>query len=178
MAKSNQNSHRNWKAVLVEPFKQLKLGIYVLGITALFVFILGFLFLKAFWQQYQHIMEIFAVARFEDQLHLVTNDVFYRNALMIGMFLIAFMIVMLAVVFRITHRYYGPLVSIQRFVEGVSQGDYTRRVILRKSDELQDLALCLNKMADELERRHGSTQSAGAGDEKKAKSSSSEDLVS
>lgn len=144
---------------MIDPFKQLKLGVYVAVITILFVIMLSFLFLKAFWQQYQQIMEIFAVARLEDQLVLVTNEVFYRNALTIGVFLLGFIGVMLAVVFRVTHRYYGPLVAVQRFVEGVSQGEYTRRVILRKDDELQELAQSLNHMAEQLEKRHPGKES-------------------
>jgi len=154
--KSHQVSNRNWRAVVIEPFKQLKLGIYVVGITILFVVILSFLFLKAFWQQYQQIMEIFSVARFEDQLLLVTNEVFYRNGLTIGLFLLGFIAVMLVVVFRVTHRYYGPLIAVERFVEGITHGDYSRRVILRKGDELQELAESLNQMAKELEGRHSS----------------------
>lgn len=155
--KSNfgQSPHRNWRAVLIEPFKQLKLGAYVIAITIVFVVLLGLLFIKAFWEQYQQIMEIFAVTRPQEQLQLVTNDIFFRNAWTIGLFLLCFLVAMLTVVIRVTHRYYGPLVAIHRFVQAMTQGDYSRRVMLRRQDELHELADHLNCMAEALERRHG-----------------------
>ena len=49
--------------------------------------------------------------------------------------------------------YYGPLVSC-KFMDGISKGDYSQRLVLRKGDELQQLANDLNQMAVNLEKRH------------------------
>jgi nitrate/nitrite-specific signal transduction histidine kinase len=73
----------------------------------------------------------------------------------LGFLLFSFVATLFFVVFRSTHKYYGPLVSIDRFVKRVAQGDYTARVVIRRKDELQDLAQSLNNLAEELERRHG-----------------------
>lgn len=54
----------------------------------------------------------------------------------------------------ITHRFYGPVVQIRQFTKKISEGDYSARLKLRHSDELQDLAVDLNEMAVNLEGRH------------------------
>ena len=58
-------------------------------------------------------------------------------------------------VFKLTHRYYGPLVSIERFIDEVARGKYKNRVKIRQNDELQRLANRLNDMANSLDKRHG-----------------------
>ena len=99
-------------------------------------------------------MDIFSVSSVEGQVELVTNRIFIENALGIGAFVLVFLAVMLAVLLKMTHRYYGPIIAISRLVDSITEGDYSRRVVLRKDDELQELALKLNKMAEVLEKRH------------------------
>ncbi|SMF14371.1 HAMP domain-containing protein [Pseudobacteriovorax antillogorgiicola] len=147
--------NRNLKAVLIEPFKQMKLGIYVIAVSLTFTALTALVFLNAFFEQYQHVMEMFQIVDPKNQYEMVTNDVFYKNAVRIGILLVSFIVVTLSVVFHVTHKYYGPLVSINRFVDGVTKGDYSQRVVIRRGDELQDLAHSLNKMAETLQKRHG-----------------------
>ena len=151
---SAERAKRNFKSTLIEPFRQIKFGIYVIGASILFVLIVAAMFLMAFYQQYQHVMTLFNITEVKDQMELVTNDIFYRNALEIGLMLIAFIVGMFVLVFKLTHRYYGPLVSIERFVEDMTKGAYSKRVKIRNKDELQRLAELLNLMADALEKRH------------------------
>ena len=66
---------------------------------------------------------------------------------------LVYIVLLFFTVFRLTHRYYGPLVSIERFVGDIANGDYSRRVTIRKRDELQSLVKKLNHMADELEKK-------------------------
>ena len=145
---------RNPKSTLVEPFKQIKFGLYVISISIAFLCIAAWLFVSAFTQQYQHVMEIFSVVDPNQQWALVTNDVFYSNAKKLGLLFFAYLAILFTVVFRMTHRYYGPLVSIERFVHQMIDGDYRRRVVIRKGDELQKLANLLNTMAAVLEKKH------------------------
>ncbi len=145
---------RTVKSVVIEPFKQIKLGIYVMAISVAFLVLASLLFVLAFAEQYQHVMDIFKIVDPEQKWELVTNRVFYMNALKLGGLFVAYLVILFAVVFRMTHRYYGPLVSIERFVSQISEGDYSRRVIIRRGDELQRLASQLNTMAARLERRH------------------------
>jgi HAMP domain-containing protein len=152
---------RNLSSLVIEPFKQIKLGLYVMGIAVAFVGICAFMFITAFTEQYQHVMGIFNVVDPNLKWELVTNDVFYTNAIRIGVLFVAFISTLFFVVFRITHRYYGPLVSIERFVDQFSRGEYHRRCKIREKDELHSLVTKLNAMAEAIERRHGSMATTG-----------------
>lgn len=57
---------------------------------------------------------------------------------------------------RITHRFLGPQVPMQRHVRALIDGDYGSQCHLRKGDELQELSESLNELAEALQRRHGS----------------------
>ena len=146
---------RNLWSLLIEPFKQIKFGMYVISLSLAFVVICAAMFVSAFRDQYQHVMKIFNVVDESAKWTLVVNDIFIRNAIIIGVVFVAYLGALLGVVFRLTHRYYGPLVSIERFVENVTAGNYDKRAKIRDKDELQRLVGKLNTMAEMLESRHG-----------------------
>ncbi len=50
-----------------------------------------------------------------------------------------------------SHRIAGPVFHMIRFLGSVTNGDYSKRLHLRKKDELQDLAEAINKLVDKLE---------------------------
>jgi len=50
-----------------------------------------------------------------------------------------------------SHKIAGPVFRMVRFLNNVAEGDYTKRVHLRKGDQLQDLAEAINKVVDKLE---------------------------
>lgn len=147
---------RSLKSTVIEPFSQLKLGLYVVIICVAFLFIAGGLFHDSFLQQYKNVLEIFEVADPEMQWEVISNDIYKSNLIKLGGLFIGFIVILLSVVFRMTHKYYGPIVSIERFAESISSGKYFERVAIRKGDELLDLVERLNDMAKELERKHGS----------------------
>ena len=135
--------HRNLRTILIEPFKQIKLGVYVIALTSTFIFLMGLLFVNAFSEQYQHVMEIFQVVDPKFKWQLVTNDIFKTNVVRMVVLLVVFVISLLLVIFRVTNKYYGPLVSIERFVDSIANGDYSQRLVLRRGDELQVVLLCM-----------------------------------
>ncbi len=145
---------RVYKSTLIEPFRQIKFGVYVIGLSIAFVIVTSAMFLFAFYQQYEHLMGIFNITDMKAKMELVTNDIFFANAVRIGLVFVVFIGLMFALVFRLTHRYYGPLVSIERFIDEMTQGQYNRRVKIRKGDELQRLTEKLNNMAATLEKKH------------------------
>ncbi|MCX6106511.1 MAG: hypothetical protein NTY08_11845 [Proteobacteria bacterium] len=149
-----ERARRSLRSTVIEPFKQIKFGLYVIGISIAFVGVCAFMFVLAFNEQYNHVMGIFHVVDPNLQWELVTNDVFYTNAVRVGAILALFIVVMFTVVFRLTHRYYGPVVSIERFVDQLTQGDYQVRCKIREKDELQSLVAKLNVMAEAIEKRH------------------------
>ena len=151
---SAERAKRDVRTTLIEPFSQIKFGVYVIGASIAFVIIIGAMFVYTFYQQYQHLMGIFNMTDAKDQLELVTNDIFYQNAIKIGGLLVGYVVGMFVLVFKLTHRFYGPLVSIERFIDEMTKGKYKYRVKIRQKDELQRLANRLNEMADALEKRH------------------------
>lgn len=146
---------RSWRYFLIEPFKQLKLGLYVIVISMTFTTIAAALIYKALTEQYKQVMEIFAVVDPNKQWELITNDVFFSNALNISLLFVSYLVILLSVVILKTHKVYGPLVSIERFVKHVTNGNYHAKVRMRDGDDLVELANKLNAMADALLARHG-----------------------
>lgn len=141
------------------------MGIYLVAITLAFIAALLGLVLRFFWDQYQQVMQLFQISDPATKWELVLNDVFYNNIAIIGLTCLGFILFLMASVVRITHRYYGPIVSINRFLEGLIEGDYSRRVSIRKGDELQDLVAKLNIMAETLENRHQNSSNTTESDE-------------
>jgi len=156
-SKANQPARprRTVKSTVIEPFKQMKLGVYVMGITFCFVAIAGYTFVAAYTKQYQEVMTIFEIVDPVMQHELVTDKIFMENAIKLSVIFISFIAILFWVVLNITHKYYGPLVSIERFVDEISAGRYDRRVKIRRGDELERLVSKLNQMADQLQARHG-----------------------
>ena len=156
MKPSNRSRpRRTLRSLIIEPFRQVKLGIYVIAISCAFVVVASLLFVSAFVDQYRQLMEIFKIVDPQYKWELVTNDVFKWNATCIAGLFLAFIGILFGVVLRMTHRIYGPLVSIERFVGEMSNGNYGKRIVIRSGDELQRLVHRLNDMAKKLEQRHG-----------------------
>ncbi len=147
---------RSLRSLIIEPFQQVKLGLYAVAVSLVFMALAGYVFHRSFDEQYQNVMKIFAVTDPDMQWQVLNNDIYKSNLKILIGLLLAFISSMLFVVFRMTHKYYGPLVSVERFSDMISQGKYFERVQVRKGDELGRLASKLNAMAAELERKHGS----------------------
>jgi HAMP domain-containing protein len=148
---------RNLASLVIEPFKQIKFGVYVIGISVAFVAVSAGMFVWAFYEQYKHVMTIFNVVDPQMQYELVNNNIFQVNAMRIGVVFVAYIGITFWVVFKLTHRYYGPLVSIERFVTQMTNGQYDKRCKIRTKDELHALVAKLNEMATKLEERHGAS---------------------
>ena len=147
---------RNLKSTLIEPFKQVKLGLYVMIISVFFMMVVGVLVLNAFYEQYEHVMSIFQVVDPTNKWELIYNPVIETNLFRIGLAIISYIVCLFSTVFWLTHRYYGPLVSIERYLDQLSEGNYSAQVAVRKNDELIELVGKLNTLAETLRERHGS----------------------
>jgi signal transduction histidine kinase len=147
---------RSLRSVIIEPFQQIKLGVYVIIVCLIFMALAGYIFHRSFNEQYQNVLKIFSVTDPDLQWQVLNNDIYKSNLKILVSLLLGFITTILIVVFRMTHKYYGPLVSIERFSDLISSGKYFERVQVRKGDELGRLAEKLNAMAAELERKHGS----------------------
>ena len=148
---------RLFSSILIDPFRQIKFGLYMMALSIAFVLASMVIFGIAFREQYQHVLEIFSIIDHQRQWDTVVNTVFITNLVRLVVFFGIFLAAMFLVVFRLTHRYYGPLVSIERFLDEIIEGRYGARIAIRSRDELQLLANKLNQLAVVLEQRHGAS---------------------
>jgi HAMP domain-containing protein len=163
--KQEVRSRRNLKSTLVEPFKQVKLGLYVIVISLTFLVCAASTIFYAFFKQYEHVMEIFNVVDPSIRWELVTNDIFQQNAKILVALCVTYIGILFTVVFKMTHKIYGPLVGIERFVDQLTESEFRRRVTIRRGDELERLAGKLNRLAESLERRYGAKERRGDDDD-------------
>jgi len=54
---------------------------------------------------------------------------------------------------RQSHRTIGPVDRFKRVLTDIGKGDFTQRVRLRATDDLDELAASINQMAESLQRR-------------------------
>lgn len=174
---SQARKSRSLKTLIIDPFTQMKLGIYVIAFTSLFLVTAGVLYFNSFIEQYRHVMQIFEITDPDTQWEAITNDVFYSNLYKIGGLFSIYSFILLAIIFRVTHRYHGPLVSIERFAHAMASGQYYKRVQIRKKDELKSLVLSLNQMAEALEKKHGALVDETGSSLRRRESDSSSDTA-
>ena len=55
----------------------------------------------------------------------------------------------------LSHRLFGPLISIKRHIASLREGQYSARLQLRENDDLAEIKDSLNDLAAALEQRHG-----------------------
>jgi signal transduction histidine kinase len=142
---------RSLRAYLVEPFQQIRFGMHVIVVSLLFATLFSYLTYSAFVEQYSQVIEIFSVTETSD---LITNDIFKKNGLLIGGALFGFCATMMFVVVRRTHKMYGPMVSIMRFLRELQKGNYAVRIHVREKDDFKGLVSKLNELAETLHIRH------------------------
>ena len=111
------------------------------------------LIVAGFYKQYEPLIVAFKAGENGTALDLLHNSVFQKHLAILFGCLIGYVIGLFSVVFFTTHRYYGPLVAINRFLDQLSEGNYQARVTIRKGDELQDLVEKLNGFARFLDNK-------------------------
>jgi len=151
---SGKQARRSLQNLLIEPFKQVRFGLYVLAITICFLLISTILMINSFFEQYNHVLSIFNVVDPHLRWEFITDSVFHENIFRLFLCFSIFVIILFSTVIKLTHRFYGPIISINRFTEELKRGNYSARIYLRKKDELQDLAKHLNELAEVLEKKN------------------------
>ena len=87
----------------------------------------------------------------EQQTTLITALIAVAATLLIEL-LIAIPIVFYLGV-RQSHRVVGPIDRIKQTLEAIGMGDFSRRIVVRQGDALEDLAKYINRMAEKLAQR-------------------------
>ncbi len=142
-----QGRRRGFVSWFVEPYKQVRLGLMFLLVNlffaALMVGVFGYLVLDI----YEAVATYFKLSGEESAVTLAKFGV----PMWIGLGLIMlFVLTTILVSVRYTHGIYGPLVSIHRYLDELLVGRSPGPIHLRDSDQLQDLALKLNNVAERM----------------------------
>ncbi len=147
----NPANRRSVKNIIVSPRQQLRYSfVLVIGscvTLALFVGVLIF--------QINQTITTLGVAYNLDAevIEAIQNSL--NSALWMAMILAALSILSsLALSVRLSHKVYGPVVAIKRYLETLMAGNYQARLSLRQGDDLLDLRDALNQLAETLEKRH------------------------
>lgn len=83
-------------------------------------------------------------------LENVTGFYSFFNSPLILTLLIMIPVIVVATMY-LSHRVAGPVFRIERDLAEISQGDLTRRIVLRKNDDLKKLASEINKFISQLD---------------------------
>jgi hypothetical protein len=136
---------RGFKSWFVEPYRQVKLGLMVIIINIVFSMLIFGVFGYYLWDIYLSVSQYFALSGEETSQTFVK----FGTPAAIGAFIIVvFIITTLMVSVRYTYQIYGPLVSIHRFLDELTEGRIPTPLQLRESDQLKELAEKLNRIAE------------------------------
>ncbi len=141
---SRRGGVRSW---LVEPYRQVKLGLVFLFLNLIFAALILSVFGYYVMDMYTAMAGLFELTNEEAGQIL---DKLQIPILVGGILMLAFVLATITVTVRYTHQIYGPLVSIQRFLDELIAGNKPAKIQLRSSDQLQDLAKRLNSIAERL----------------------------
>jgi hypothetical protein len=133
------------RSKLVEPYFQIKLGLMFIIVNLLF----SVLFAGVVWWV---LSDVFAAVKTYFDLTggdaALTMGKLSTPLILVGVLVLAFVATTFYVAVHYTHKIYGPLVSINRFIDEMVEGRSPSKLALRDGDELQDLVLKLNILAD------------------------------
>lgn len=134
---------RGFVSWFVEPYRQVKLGLIFLLLNFLFAGLTIGIFGYYIWDISQTLTAYFQLS--SDQSNEILMK-FQTPVMAGGILMMVFVISSILVSVRYTHQIYGPLVSIHRFMDEYLEGETVQPLILRESDQLQELAEKLNQM--------------------------------
>lgn len=135
------NRRRGFRSWFVEPYKQIKIGLIFLILNLIFGIIIFGVYGYYIYDIYSIVSSYFQLNA--DQSYTALSK--YTYPLVVGLILICvFIITTILVSVKCTHNIYGPLVSINRCLDQLIEGQPSEPLQLRPSDELQDIAKKLN----------------------------------
>jgi hypothetical protein len=138
------------RSKLVEPYFQIKLGLMFIVVNVIFSVLIGGV---VYWV----LSDVFAALKTYFQLTggdaSLTIGKLSNPMMIIGSMVMMFVGTTFYVAVHYTHKIYGPLVSINRFVDELLEERIPSKLLLRDGDELQDLAIKLNELADKMKAK-------------------------
>lgn len=130
-------------SVLVEPYLQIKLGLFLMVLNLVFAGVIGGLI-------YYYVMDMYQAMSFYFKLdeaeNLMTWNKFSWPLIVCSVVVVTFIVATFIIIIRYTHKIYGPLVSINSFLDKALAGENPKPLQVRQSDYLGDLAEKINQL--------------------------------
>jgi len=132
---------------IVDKSMQFKfVGLVFFYIIAFFVISMIVVYFSGWNQMANCMADIYPQAKMVE----IMNSMYLR--LLIG-FLLLLPVAMVSAI-MLSHKIAGPLVRIKRALNQLANGNYDVIVNLRKHDQLQDVAILINKLAQTLKKKN------------------------
>lgn len=147
MTSTSGDRRKGFRSFLVEPYKQVRIGLFFLIINLMFSVLLFFAIGYIFHDIFEAQASIFNLTGYENA---ITFEKYTVPMTAIGVLIALFILTTLVVSVRYTHGIYGPLVSINRFLDDMLAGRYPNPISMRNSDQLVDLATKLNLIRERV----------------------------
>ncbi len=142
--------NRKFLNYLLQPYLQSRIGLYLNGLALVFaVFVV--------WVLYSHlddlIQHVVILTDMKDEVYQAFDQ--QMRGAKIWLFLGTALFLSGNVILSIfqTHRFIGPTVAFRRHIRDLANGEYTKRVTIRRGDAFAEVAYELNRLAHILENR-------------------------
>jgi len=144
------SENRKARNMLLKPVLQLKLALYAIVLTLIFLCTTVFFGKMYFEQTYITLVENTTQAEY---IQAVVSQQVHQFKSMFLLLLVVYTVMMVVLITVYTHRMIGPTLPIMRHIRALKDGFYSQRVRLRRYDCFQEMADELNKLAEALEKR-------------------------
>jgi methyl-accepting chemotaxis protein len=144
------SENRKARNMLLKPVLQLKLALYAIVLTLIFLCTTVFFGKMYFEQTYITLVENTTQAEY---IQAVVSQQIHQFKSMFLLLLVVYTVMMVVLITVYTHRMIGPTLPIMRHIRALKDGFYSQRVRLRRYDCFQEMADELNKLAEALEKR-------------------------
>jgi methyl-accepting chemotaxis protein len=134
---------------LVEPYKQIQIGLVFLLLNLVFSALIFGIFGYYVSEMYASVSEYFKLTGGAENIVWAK----FQTPIIVGLILlVVFILITFWVSITYTHRLYGPLVSVNRYLDELADGKEIGPLKLRHKDELGGMADRLNRAISRLRR--------------------------
>ena len=140
-------------SMLVEPYIQIRLGLMIVVLNLVFAVLIAGVFGFYIWDVFKAMETYFQLNQAES---LLTWSKFIWPLAAGGLLVFVFIGLTFFITVKYTHKIYGPLISVYRFLDEIIEGNKPQPLKLRTHDELGDLVNKLNLVYEKLGPDSGS----------------------
>lgn len=141
---------RKFKNILIEPFKQIKIGLYLIALNLLFGISSGgtfYYFISDYYKVVANLVKLFKLpAAFANSLSVQAESTKFLALCLVAMFCLLFILITIVLTLKWTHRMYGPILSINNHLKQILEDGSFSPITLRKGDDFKVTANLINQV--------------------------------